>query len=668
MMDHSIQFARPAWDAASHVLAFTGRGGGEVARFRVSAEAGGKALVPASWEMTPEGGAVGLAGGFEIRIGFRPVAGAAPALAAIASITNRTGATAALGALRFAADGLVVADCGTDLRIYKEGWSMTTPAVSVRHGDKDSFLNPDYKCFACPSPAAHDDATPNRFAAQYAVVLNNPQRGDNLLVGFISSESQVARFTLGMDAGGLTALEAICDGDGIELAPGECVASEEWVVLTGTDGYALLETFAGLWAKRMQAITWSHTPTGWCSWTYYFERVTAADMLENVAWLRDHGRDFPIEYIQMDDGYQSALGDWLTCEPVKFPNGLEPLAQEIKAAGFKPGIWLAPFLVDERSALYAAHPDWTVKDPLGATVWVIPDWRGARVAVLDCTRPEVCAWLTDLFATLARWGYEYVKLDFLVHEAGAWALGGRYADPKATRVGAIRRGLQAIRAGFGDDKLIMGCTNVLGAGVGIVNACRIATDFLPAWNHSNEPFKEAPTLPNVLRNIINRRYMHGRLWINDPDAHLARIDNCMLTEDEVRMFTAAVWLAGGTVFSGDRFSTLSAERGQLFRMLLDDLEAFEQVRPLDLFAGEYPELWLGISRKDPNLLVIGAFNFDDQPKVQQVDLTKAGIPPASPVGLREFWSQQPLGEVTGSFRAVLKPHSCQIFLLTGGVA
>lgn len=662
-MDTS-EIASPSWDS-SGALAFSDHSG-RVVRFKVSVEVDGKVLLPTTWTTSPEGGAVGIADGFEIRVRFKAIPDSGNA--AFASVANRTGAKAKLGAFRFTAAGPLIAASGHDLRIYKEGWCMTTPAMSVRHGDKQSLLNPDYTRFTSPDPSAYDSETPGRFFAEYVVVLNDKRSGKNLLVGFISSDSQVARFTLGVDAGGSASFEAICEGDGIELAPGECVMSEEMVVMAGDDGYALLERFADLWGTRMKAITWDHTPTGWCSWPYYFERVTEADMLENARWLRDYGKEFPIEYIQMDDGYQSARGDWLVCDREKFPNGLDYLAREIKAAGFKPGIWLAPFLVDEHSALYVAHPEWTVKDQNGQTVWVIPDAGGVRVAAIDCTRPDVCAWLTGLFSDLAGYGYEYIKLDFLAHVAGVLSMGGRYADPKATRVQALRRGLQAIRRGFGDSRLILGCTNVLGAGVGIVNACRIASDFLPAWNIGNEPFKEAPTLPNVLRNIINRRYMHGRLWINDPDAHLARADNNALTEDEVRMFTAAIWITGGMLLTGDRFSTLSMERGKLSRMLLNDLEAFDQVRPLDVFEEEYPSLWLGRSRKDPSQLVIGTFNFDDRTRTLTIDLRKAGISAESKFAVRELWGQEDPGEIAGSFRVELRPHSCKAFLLASGPA
>ena len=660
--DISRCLARPEWDSRSGNLTFTCTNG-KVIYFKVSAEVNEEVLSPAKWEILPGGIVRGMAGGFELRLEFKAVPGHDNARAAVTCISNLTALKAKFGGFRFSAAEKILPACSSDLRIYKEGWAMTSPAASVRYGEKEFYLNPDYKPFATSVPATYDDKTPNRFVANYTVILNDKTSGENVLAGFISTEAQAGRFDIELDAKGLASFDAVCDGDGIELAPGEQINSEELVVMSGTDGYSLLEAFAWLWGARMKAITWNHIPTGWCSWTYYFERITQADMLENSSWLRDHRQDYPLEYVQMDDGYQAALGDWLMCDSRKVPDGLEFLAGKIKSEGFKPGIWVAPFLVAECSQLYTAHAEWMVKDKNGQTVWAMPDWRGSRVAILDCTKPEACAWLTETFATLSRYGFEYVKLDFLVHEAGILALGGVYADPRATRVQAIRRGLQAIRKGMGDDKFILGCTNVLGAGVGIINGCRISTDFLPSWNINGEPYKEAPTLPNVFRNVINRRYMHGRLWVNDADAHIARIDNNKLTEDEVRMFTAALWITGGMILTGDRFSTLVEERGRLFQMLLKDLDAFDDVRTLDLFEEEYPAIWLGRSTKDNGRIVIGAFNFDETPKTLRVELNQAGFPAGSKAKVREFWSQEYLGEIDGSLQSELKAHSCKIFLL-----
>jgi alpha-galactosidase len=621
----------------------------------VSATVDDRQIIPGSWEVGADGVGRASVDGIELAVEIKPGG------AVVAKLTNRSSGRVRLGRFSFAASHAqgaadFLATPGRRLRVHKEGLTMATPAASLRYGDRDFELNPEYKPFAVLAPAEYRDDVPNRFSAEYAAILNDRESGASALFGFVSSADQFTRVVIELEEQGVARLEAISCGDGIAVDPGESVCSEELVVLASGDAYGLLEAFASRCGKRMNARTWRHTPTGWCSWYYYFAKVTEADMVENIRWLKANKAEFPLEYIQLDDGYQSALGDWLVCNE-KFPKGLPFLIEETKAAGFKPGLWLAPFLVEERSLLYQAHSDWMVKDKDGQTVWAM-EWRGSRVAILDGTVAAACDWLAATFATLREWGYDYVKLDFMVHEIGVIAMGGRYADPKATRAQALRRGLEAIRRGFGEDKFIVGCTCPLATEVGVVNGARIGTDITPYWQKGDKIYKEAPTVPNVCRNVINRSYMHRRLWLNDPDTHIARIDSNDLTEAEVKLWTSAVWLAGGVLLLSDRFSTLTPERAALSTMLLKAPDAFVETRPLDFLEREFPAIWFARSATRRTSYAVGVFNFDPEAKSFTVALPLKGTFKA-----REFWSNQDIGEVVKSFSAEVPPHACKVFLL-----
>ena len=317
-------------------------------------------------------------------------------------------------------------------------------------------------------------------------------------------------------------------------------------------------------------------------------------------------------------------------------------------------------MVEERAELFKSHPDWMIHDKNGEVVWVT-NWRGSRVAALDCTNQAATDWLTQIFAELVRLGFEYVKLDFLMYTCGAITLGGVYSDKKATRAQALRRGLQAIRKGMGD-KFIMGCTTLLGPQIGLVNAARIGTDITPYWQEGVEkPYKEAPCVPNVCRNIINRSYMNDRLWINDPDNHIARIDNNKLTEDEVILWTSALMLVGGMFLLSDRFSTLTPERASLSKKLLDSMGKFTNARPLDLFDREFPAIWLAQCPSKPGERAIGVFNLEDHPQTFTIDLAKAIGTADRKFTTTEIWTGEYQEAVSSAFEVLIKPHSCKVF-------
>lgn len=654
--------AAAKWLEESSCLSFSWKesvGTEELARLKPGASVDGKELAFENWQLQPGGRrAKARAGGLELEISISSTN------SIIAKLRNNSAARCAVDsfALRSVeAEGGILSAPGPRLRVFREGWTMASATGSLRFGESDFKLNPDYKPFAVSTPGEYFDGKPNCFSGEYVSVVNDSGSGLCALFGFISSGEQVTRIAVELASSGASKLAAFSYCDGAELNPGEEISSEEFVAMSGPDGYALLQGFASLWGQRMGALTWSHTPNGWCSWYYYFDKITEKDMLENVAWLKERKAEFPLEYIQMDDGFQAALGDWLECVQEKFPHGLEFLAKEIGKAGFKPGLWLAPFMVEERSKLFKEHPEWMVRNAKGEIVWATA-WRGCRVAILDATIPEAEAWLESVFAKLVEWGFEYVKLDFLMYECGVFSLGGVYADKKATRAQALKRGLQAIRRGMGG-KFILGCTSPLGPEAGLVNGARIGTDITPYWQKGEgKPFKEAPCVPNVCRNVINRAYMNGRLWINDPDTHIARIDNSELSEDEVLLWTSAIWLTGGLLLLSDRFSTLAPERAKLSKMLLNDMDRFENARPLDFFEMEYPALWLAGEKGKPGSYALGVFNLENSAQSIEVDLR--AIDGTGKFSAKELWSGESLGEVAGSFKTALRPHSCKAFLLS----
>src|SRR5262249_46704592 len=87
-------------------------------------------------------------------------------------------------------------------------------------------------------------------------------------------------------------------------------------------------------------------PTVWCSWYHYFTDVTEAEVDEHLAGFGKY--DLPVDVVQVDDGWQSEIGDWLPLSD-RFVS-MSDLVRRIYAAGRRTGIWVAPFLVSQRSA------------------------------------------------------------------------------------------------------------------------------------------------------------------------------------------------------------------------------------------------------------------------------------------------------------------------------
>ncbi|RMD89720.1 MAG: alpha-galactosidase [Alphaproteobacteria bacterium] len=96
-----------------------------------------------------------------------------------------------------------------------------------------------------------------------------------------------------------------------------------------------------------------------------------------------------VERWVLDDGWfagrnddTTSLGDWRV-DPVKYPDGLDPLIAEVRQAGMDFGLWIEPEMVNPDSDLYRAHPDWVLGH--GAAPLV----EARHQLVLDLSRAEV---------------------------------------------------------------------------------------------------------------------------------------------------------------------------------------------------------------------------------------------------------------------------------------
>src|SRR2546425_2459149 len=210
------------------------------------------------------------------------------------------------------------------------------------------------------------------------------------------------------------------------------------------DGLEALDLlFAPISPVDRERLATAAVPTGWCSWYELSGGVTEADMIANLEFCAAHFDRRFFGYVQLDDGYQRATGDWQTND--KFPHGHRWLSDQIHGRGFKAGLWLAPFAVAERAGVPAQHPDWLLKNADGAIVWDTRDDWGGKGHSLDGAPPQGRQWLYDLGSRIVpRWGYDYVKIDFLLWAtAGAAHYGGRTPPP------GHRKGLAASRDRLG---------------------------------------------------------------------------------------------------------------------------------------------------------------------------------------------------------------------------
>jgi alpha-galactosidase len=293
---------------------------------------------------------------------------------------------------------------------------------------------------------------------------------------------------------------------------------------------------------------------GWTSWYRHFTHISEEILLKN---LDSFAAQCPSGgYFQIDDGWQTQVGDWHSVKP-SFPNGMGNLAARIRAKGLQPGLWLAPFVAAAQSDLVKKHPDWLLKDAKGRPLKVgwNPMWGGWYYA-LDFYHEGVRAYLSGVFhVVLDKWGFGLLKLDFLFAACLA-------PPPGKTRGGVMWEVMEFLRHQVGTRRMLV-CGVPLGACFGVADFCRIGGDIHLAWRHRLLAFlrhRERVDSLASLRSTLGRWQLNGRAFLNDPDVFILRADHQSLSPAQQHTILIVNVLLGGLLFHSDDVADYSAEQ------------------------------------------------------------------------------------------------------------
>ena len=283
--------------------------------------------------------------------------------------------------------------------------------------------------------------------------------------------------------------------------------------------------------------------SGYTSWYNYFQKIDEDIILRDLDALDKVSESVTV--FQVDDGYETYVGDWLDLNGEKFPMGMGYIAEKIHEKGYKAGIWLAPFNLQRTSRTYAEHHNWVIKEK-GLPQLGVYGWGGDYT--MDIYEPEAREYIRHVFdVVLNKWGYDMVKLDFLYSQC----LIPRYGKSRGT---IMCEAMEFLRECCGD-KLILGCGVPLGAAFGYVDACRISCDvdlkYTGKFYNALHVNNEIPSAKNAINNSVFRRHLDGRAFCNDPDVFFLRYSNLEFSMEQKMLLGGINHLFGSVLFVSD---------------------------------------------------------------------------------------------------------------------
>jgi len=337
----------------------------------------------------------------------------------------------------------------------------------------------------------------------------------------------------------------------------------------------------------------------------------------------------------------------------QFPDGMKKLADDIRALGFRPGIWIPPFGTGN-TEFYETHKDWFLHNENGQP---IVSWNGKYM--LDPTVAEAREHLKKMFRTASsEWGYEFFKIDGMsgntIYTYEKPEVRVRFHDPSCPN--PFELCLQAYREGIGEDRIFLACMgHTSGVEVRYADASRLGADIVAA----NQPVKWANVM-NQGRCTINQIFTHNIVLIADPDTLLVHD----LPIEEARTSATIVALPGQLTFFGDKLAGLSKEQMKVLQQTLPVAD----VRPAAL----YPHfsmlpIW-NLSVRHEKLgsyNVVALFNWNDLPQTIDVSMNDLGLPASSEnhwLGY-EFWTQKPVKINNNLLSMNVPPHSVRVVVI-----
>ena len=159
----------------------------------------------------------------------------------------------------------------------------------------------------------------------------------------------------------------------------------------------------------------AHPYMGWSSWSLMRKEPTEDKIKAQAdALLKAHLDTYGYRYINVDDYWNDGFdaNGYPTASPKLFPSGMKSLADSMHQRGLKFGLYLNPGIAKN---LYAANPlitGTTVHFQDIADTHQEGNTRGGSYHI-DFNKPGAAEYLNGFAKLLAKWGVDYIKMDFV---------------------------------------------------------------------------------------------------------------------------------------------------------------------------------------------------------------------------------------------------------------
>ena len=420
--------------------------------------------------------------------------------------------------------------------------------------------------------------------------------------------------------------------------------------------------------QRAEKLLAPTPPMGWNSWNSFATTITEEQALANAGIMARELKPFGYDIFTIDiqwyegeaKGYDYNTKPTPTMDghgrllpaPNRFPSsvkgaGFKPIADRVHALGLKFGVHLMrgiPRLAVERN-LPVFGSKWKARDI--SNINSICPWNPDMYGV-DMSKPGAQDYYNSVFALLASWHIDFVKMDDM----------SRPYDANAPEIEAAHRAIQAtgrpiiLSLSPGETPLVSG---------------EHVRRYAEMWRISDDFWDEWPQLKAQFTRLENwSLFQQPGRW---PDADMLPLGRLAMgkrdsrfTPDEQRTLMTLWSIARSPLIMGGDLRHLDAATLALLtnREVLAVNQASRENKPALLI--EDVRTWTARAEQG-DARYLAMFNISDKGETKQVhyDLARLGL---NSVKVRDLWAQRDLGTVRDRVTASLAPHACLLYSLT----
>ncbi len=401
--------------------------------------------------------------------------------------------------------------------------------------------------------------------------------------------------------------------------------------------------------------TFTEPPVGWMTWYSVQFEAGEKTVLENARWQAEHLKAYGANTIWVDwEWYHSDFSgrgqpgtDIFHPDPLRYPNGLGYVAEEIKKLGFVPALWIGATNDPTENEFIQAHPE---------TLLVTKtQWCGQYF--MDLTHPlTVEQYLPRVFKQIVDWGYQALKWDCMPTQI---QLNDQYHDeffdPSLSTQQAMLGAVAAARRAVGPDFYMLYCAGLSD------RDCNIAAAGFDAARIGGDIFRWDDFISQCIARVMKLYALHNVVFLNDPDNIILRPK--FNSYDQALSRLSFVSLLGLPITLGDNLPDLPEDRVELLRRGIPTLTT----HPMDVraTAHDYRVVItnLAINKPFEQWNVVDVFNLLEEEVDVSVDLYQDLhlAPEEGPYLVYDYWNREYLGEIGHTFHLSLRPYASKVF-------